>query len=119
MPQEILTIHPISVNICKIIATFVEGNMELTAHRLRFGDWKPTPIKSIAVDPFSSKVAIGREDGDIEICSSVHKWYVQARASGQKDFKLQCLTWAAVKAEQGRLFGISLRGFIFEVRSGE
>jgi hypothetical protein len=90
--------------------------MDLNVHRLRFGDWKPAPIKSIAVDPFSSKVAIGREDGDIEICNSMHKWYVQARAPGQQDFKLQCLTWAALSSERGRLFGISLRGFIFEVR---
>lgn len=36
-------------------------------HRLRIGDWVPCAIKSIAVDQFSSKIAIGRENGDIEV----------------------------------------------------
>ena len=35
-------------------------------HRFRFGDVLPSAIKSIASDPYSSLVAIGREDGDIE-----------------------------------------------------
>jgi len=34
---------------------------------LRIGDWVPCAIKSLAVDPFSSKVAVGRENGDIEV----------------------------------------------------
>jgi hypothetical protein len=89
--------------------------MEYTVHRLRIGDWVPAPIKSIAADPYSNKVAVGREDGDIEICNSAHKWYTQAKSSGQKDFQLQSLSWAALPSESGRLFGISLRGFIFEV----
>lgn len=84
-------------------------------HRVRIGDWVPSPIKSIASDLFSTKIAVGRVDGDIEICDSASKWYVQARISGQKDFQLQSLLWSSVKEEQGRLFGVSLRGFIFEV----
>lgn len=90
--------------------------MDYSVHRLRFSDWQPAPIKTLAADPFSCKVAIGREDGDIEICDSSHKWYTQALIPGQTNFNLQCLTWATDKLESGRLFGISLRGFIFEVR---
>lgn len=40
---------------------------DFNVHRLRIGDWVPCAIKSLAVDPFSSKVAIGRENGDIEV----------------------------------------------------
>lgn len=32
-----------------------------------------------------------------------------------KDFKLQTLVWSSVKEQSGRLFGVSLRGFVFEV----
>lgn len=41
---------------------------DFTVHRLRFGNWMPAAVKSIAVDrKFSNKVAVGREDGDIEV----------------------------------------------------
>ena len=89
--------------------------MDYAVHRLRIGDWVPAPIKSIVADPFSTKVAVGREDGEVEICNSANKWYTQVKISGQEDFQLQSLTWASVASEAGRLFGISLRGFIFEV----
>ena len=36
-------------------------------HRLRFGDFIPSAVKSISSDPFSSRVAVGRVDGDIEV----------------------------------------------------
>ena len=41
--------------------------MTADIHRLRFGNWMPNAIKSIACDPFSNHVAIGRIDGDIEV----------------------------------------------------
>lgn len=88
---------------------------EVEIHRLRFGDWTPSAIKSLACDKFSSRFAIGRDDGDIEICNASMKWITQARISGRTDFKLQSLIWATAEQESGRLFGISLRGFIFEV----
>eukprot|EP01041_Mallomonas_annulata_P004727 gene4727-9388_t len=87
--------------------------MDHIVHRWRYPDWIPSPIRSIASDPFSSKVALGREDGDIEIACSSSKWHTLARIYGQEDFKLQSLVWSTV--EEGRLFGISLNGFIFEV----
>lgn len=88
--------------------------MDYCVHRLRFADWQPAPIKTLAGDPFSCRLAVGREDGDIEIRDS-RKWYNQVTIPGQSNFNLQSLTWAAEKSESGRLFGISLRGFIFEV----
>ena len=59
---------------------------------------------------------MGRSDGDIEILDANSKYYSQARVPGMKNFKLQSLVWSTV--EQNRLFGISLRGFLFEVDLG-
>ncbi len=84
-------------------------------HRFRFGDVLPSAIKSIASDSYSSLVAIGREDGDIEIADSSNKWCTVAHIAGQADFELKALVWSAIESEKGRLFGISQKGFIFEV----
>jgi U3 small nucleolar RNA-associated protein 4 len=84
-------------------------------HRLRFGDWMPSPIKAIASDPFSAMVAIGREDGDIEISDSTGKWFTAARIPGRCGFALKSLVWSSLSSERGRLFGVSLRGFLFEI----
>jgi hypothetical protein len=43
--------------------------MEYRVHKCRFSDWKPSVIRSIASDPFSRLVAVGREDGDVEVRS--------------------------------------------------
>lgn len=44
---------------------------EYCVHRLSVGDWTPTPVRSLAADPFSSYLAVGREDGSIEVsCTS-------------------------------------------------
>lgn len=88
---------------------------EFTVHRLRFGNWIPTPITAIASDPYSTKVAVGREDGYIEIVDSGCKWHVHIRIPGRSKFGLKALSWGNVAAEAGRLFGISTNGFIFEV----
>jgi U3 small nucleolar RNA-associated protein 4 len=93
----------------------MSADYNVRVHRFRFGDWRPSAIKSLASDPFSGKVAVGREDGDVEICDSHYKWYTQAKLPGKKDFQLQSITWSTQKEEAGRLFGISLRGFIYEL----
>jgi hypothetical protein len=40
---------------------------DFSVHRLRIGDWVPCSIKSIAADPLSGKIAVGRDNGDIEV----------------------------------------------------
>ena len=41
--------------------------MNIGVQRLRFANWTPSPIIALAADPHSAMVAIGREDGDIEV----------------------------------------------------
>lgn len=41
--------------------------MEYEAHRLRFGDWQPSPVRGISCDARGMRLAVGREDGSVEI----------------------------------------------------
>jgi len=72
------------------------------------------------------QISTGRENGDIDIydASNHQKFFCSARIAGMKGFQLQGLVWTTCcdrDTEQprstaiSRLFGISLRGFIFEV----
>ena len=91
------------------------SNEDVTVHRFKFSDWTPSPIRSLAVDKFSGLVAIGREDGDIEIVNPAESWYTQARVCGKEGFGLRGLAFSPLNADAGRLFGVSLCGFVFEV----
>ena len=71
--------------------------MEYTVHRWRFSNWKPSAIKAFAVDDLSNLVAIGREDGNIDIHSPLEKWMSIAHISGRADFNLRSLQWSAYK----------------------
>jgi len=74
-----------------------------------------SPVRSLSTCPFTNRVAVGREQGDIEIREAKYKWHSIANAPGCIDFQLQSITWSKIYEERGRLFGISLRGFIFEL----
>eukprot|EP01031_Cornospumella_fuschlensis_P040654 gene40654-49567_t len=105
-------------------------------HRLRIGDWHPKTIRSVAVgyhnigkdEKTDGFVAVGREDGEIEILSAKDNYGLVTRISGSVDFQLQALCWSQHHEEDTlegpsgakyqRLFGISLRGFIFEADLG-
>ena len=92
---------------------------QFKVHGWRFSDWIPSPIRSLSADPYSSNLAVGREDGGIEICDTNNKFLVKSRIAGNVDFKLQELCWSNTTQSRGRLFGISLRGFVFEVNLKE
>jgi len=94
--------------------------MEFEVHRLRIGNVKPSQITSLAADfPSSSKVAVGRDNGTIEIMDSKSNFTVLCRIGGYDSFELQALQWSRASTEdnknQNRLFGLSRRGFLFEV----
>lgn len=40
---------------------------ELFIHQYKFADWMPSSIHSITVDKYSGIVAVGRQDGEIEV----------------------------------------------------
>jgi WD40 repeat protein len=96
--------------------------MDFEVHRLRIGNWKPDAIKTVACDDkFSHNLAIGKENGEIEIVDPVDNFAMLLSVTGRDDFCLQALTWSNFISENGRnrLFGISLKGFLFEVNLNE
>jgi hypothetical protein len=40
---------------------------DLFIHQYNFSNWMPSPVRSLAVDKASGIVAIGRQDGEIEV----------------------------------------------------
>lgn len=84
--------------------------------------WMPQPVHALATRPDSKVVAVGREDGDIELTVPSEGYRVEARVPGQKNKGLRSLAWVesaevASDAESGvaRLFGCGLDGTVFEV----
>lgn len=86
--------------------------------------WMPSPVHALATRPDGKIVAVGREDGDIELAVPSEGYRVEARVPGQKDKGLRSLAWVERHEEQGRslpqseavrLFGCGLDGTVFEV----
>lgn len=96
--------------------------------------WMPQPVHALATRPDNKVVAVGREDGDIELAVPTEGYRVEARIPGQKDKGLRSLAWiggasgdnsgsemesgdseAAAEDEGARLFGCGLDGTVFEV----
>jgi hypothetical protein len=40
---------------------------EVQVHRFRWGHWTPTPIKALTFSNKNSLLAVGRENGEIEV----------------------------------------------------
>lgn len=98
--------------------------------------WMPGPVHALATRPDSQVVAVGREDGDIELAIPSEGYRVEARIPGQKNKGLRSLAWiegtggdsegegggeaegegaAADVDVEARLFGCGLDGTVFEV----
>eukprot|EP00903_Cladosiphon_okamuranus_P017749 g16338.t1 len=95
--------------------------------------WMPQPVHALATRPDSKVVAVGREDGDIELAVPTEGYRVEARVPGQKNKGLRSLVWVegaggegGAEGESGdgavgpdgdaaRLFGCGLDGTVFEV----
>lgn len=88
---------------------------ELFIHQYKFSDWTPSAIKALAVDPFSGLVAVGRNDGEIELIGPDYKWNTQLRVPGKTEMELNGLAFSQFDSESGRLFGVTMQGYIFEV----
>ena len=58
--------------------------MQYTVHRWRFSNWKPDSIVTFSVDIKSNLVAIGRQNGSIDIHAPLDKWASLAHISGKE-----------------------------------
>lgn len=85
--------------------------------------WMPSPVHALATNPDRKVVAVGREDGDIELTVPSEGYRVEARIPGHKGKGLRSLVWLEGKGdsesqgdgvEPARLFGCGLDGTVFE-----
>lgn len=71
---------------------------KLTLHRARFVDWTPAAITAVAPTPDGLAVAVGREDGEIELYNVVEDWQCVLRVPGTDGFVLTSLVWCSASA---------------------
>ncbi|KAA8913749.1 WD40-repeat-containing domain protein [Sphaerosporella brunnea] len=102
----------------------------LSMHRCRFVDYPPSSITAIAfshpsvpqsarMPPTSLRVAIGRNNGSIEIWNPLSgKWHLEATLQGGKDRSIEGLVWIQDYDENGegalRLLSIGFTSVVTE-----
>ena len=110
-----------------------DDGFKVAANISRQQVWMPQPVHALATRPDSKVVAVGREDGDIELAVPTEGYRVEARIPGQKNKGLRSLAWIGGRVGEGgaedeggdsavdadgdgaRLFGCGLDGTVFEM----
>lgn len=110
-----------------------DDGFKVAANISRQQVWMPQPVHALATRPDSKVVAVGREDGDIELAVPAEGYRMEARVPGQKNKGLRSLAWIEGTGGEGgaedeggdgavdadgdgaRLFGCGLDGTVFEV----
>lgn len=98
---------------------------KLTLHRARFVDWTPAAITAVAPTPDGLAVAVGREDGGVELYNVQEDWQCVLRVPGTDGFVLTSLVWCsastgldaddAAAAKDLRLVAAGLGGNLVEI----
>ncbi|CAN0254424.1 unnamed protein product, partial [Phaeothamnion confervicola] len=88
----------------------------MAVHRCRFTEWMPSAVHALAARPDGLILAVGREDGDIEIVLPAESWRIERRVPGREGRSLTALVWGREKAggSPWRLFGCGLDGCLWE-----
>lgn len=88
--------------------------MTVDVHRCRFVDYQPHTITGLSFSHKSTKkfspadlrLAVARNNGDIEIWNPKNKWIHETTLYGGKDRSIEGLVWSTRESEQPRLFSI-------------
>ncbi|CCH45436.1 putative WD repeat-containing protein [Wickerhamomyces ciferrii] len=88
--------------------------MVVDIHRCRFVDYQPHTITSLSFSHKSTKkfssqdlrLAVARNNGDIEIWNPKNKWIHETTLYGGKDRSIEGLVWSTRENEEPRLFSI-------------
>ena len=94
-------------------------------HRARFVEWTPAAVAALAATADGSAVAVGRDDGAIELYDVASDWRCAARIPGCAGASITALLWTERAAARGgggaasasaspRLFSAGLSGEIVE-----
>eukprot|EP01114_Cavostelium_apophysatum_P023614 TRINITY_DN894_c0_g3_i1.p1 TRINITY_DN894_c0_g3~~TRINITY_DN894_c0_g3_i1.p1 ORF type:complete len:699 (+),score=119.47 TRINITY_DN894_c0_g3_i1:61-2097(+) len=79
-------------------------------HRGSFVEWQPEGVVALAFHPSNNKLAVGRENGDIEIWSCANlPWYQEGKIPGASPSVLRCIVWVG-----DRLISTGLQGKLIE-----
>jgi len=75
----------------------VQNGMEraLRLHRGRFIDWVPSAIAALVPTPDGGALAVGREDGSIELYDVADDWRCVLRVPGCEQASLTALAWCS------------------------
>lgn len=97
----------------------------LAVHLVRVKAWMPSAVHALAAHPDGRLLAVGREDGDIELTVPTEGYRVESRIPGRKGKGLRSLAWQkgeedsepeeGLRKQPPRLFGCGLDGTVFEV----
>lgn len=82
---------------------------QFTVHNVRFYDFEPQAIQCMAYEDASSRLALSRADGSVEIWNCQNRPFVQLVLPGGVDSSVEALVWC-----KGRLFSAGLHGYILE-----
>lgn len=94
---------------------------KLTLHRARLVDWTPAAVTAVAATADGRAVAVGREDGEIELYNVGEDWQCVLRIPGAEGTLLTALVWCDAasldeEADTGgqRLVSAGLSGQVVE-----
>ena len=87
---------------------------DMEVHRCRFVDYTPHTITSLAFSypstakfaPNDLRLAVGRNNGDVEIWNPKNKWVHELTLYGAKEQSVEGLVWCSPEGESPRLFSI-------------
>lgn len=82
---------------------------EFTIHNVRFYDFEPKAIQCMAFEDETSRLALSRADGSIEIWNCKHRPFMQLVLPADSEASIEGLSWC-----DGRLFSVGLHGFVLE-----
>ncbi|KAK8374495.1 hypothetical protein O3P69_011772 [Scylla paramamosain] len=82
---------------------------QYTIHNIRFYDFHPKAIQCMSYEDETSRLALSRADGSIEIWNCKSRPFMQLVLPGDNDSSVEALVWC-----RGRLFSAGLHGFLLE-----
>lgn len=89
-------------------------------HRCRLVEWTPAAVAAIAPSADGRAVAVGREDGEVELYNVLEDWHCAVRVPGEEGAALTALLWCAASwdeeggAPAAALVSAGLNGYLVE-----
>ncbi|KAK7505273.1 hypothetical protein BaRGS_00003435 [Batillaria attramentaria] len=76
---------------------------EFKVHHVRFFEYTPQAINSLAYEKSTQRLAVSRSDGSIEIWSKADNWYQEKVIPGTEGHSVEALVWLGTRLFSGGL----------------